>query len=228
MARTLAAGMTTAVAASEGYADVWLLVIVSSGGTTRITTAGQDVLWNGNTYTAVGGAIQLSPPAETSDPAAQGLNITLSGVSQTIISDLLNNNMRGQSCTLYFGQVLLTTMVVADAPIESFTGLLNEQWTVTEQVGRGTAPGTVTISTSAVSDIARYLMPRGVRTNVISHNDMLGRASLAVGDTFFSRVPELVGKQITWGRRTTTPTTTGGGGDPYDDQANRDFMDGTW
>ena len=219
MGRTLGGGMTTAVAASEGYADVWLLDFDSSGGTTRLTTAQQDVLWNGDTYSAVGGALELQSPNETSDPAAQGLQMTLSGVSQTIISDLLTNNMRGQDCTLYFGQILLSTGVVATDPIQTFTGFLNEQWQVTEQPGQGTEAGTVTISTAAVSDLARYLFPRGVRTNVVSHNDMLDRGSLAVGDTFFSRVPELAGKQITWGRKTsriaigTISSGDSGGGD---------------
>ena len=225
MARTLGAGMATAVAASEGYADVWLLVLVSSGGTSRITTAVQDVLWDGNTYTAVGGNILLEAPSETSDPAAQGMNMTLSGVTQTLIADLLSNNMRGQISTLYFGQVLLSTGVVAVDPIQAFTGYLNEQWQIVEQDGQGTAPGTVTISTSAVSDIARYLAPRGVRSNVISHNDMLGRASLAVGDTFFSRVPELVGKQISWGKKT---AITQGDPTPFDTQGDRDFLGGDW
>jgi len=228
MGRTLGAGMTTAIAASEGYADVWLLVLVSSGGTTRLTTAQQDVSWGGNTYSAVGGALELQAPAETSDYSAQGLQMTLSGVTQTIISDLLTNNMRGQNCTLYFGQVLLTTGVVATDPIQCFTGYLNEQWEVREDPARGTSAGTVTITTAAVSDIARYLFPRACRTNVTSHNDMLDRGGLTVGDTFFSRVPELVGKVVTWGRRTAVPkssggATTGGGGiDNFDKQSDSD------
>ena len=141
MARTLQAAMATAVAAAEGYADVWLLSLTSSGGATLLTTAQQDVLWNGDTYAAVGGALELQSPAETSDSAAQGMQMTLSGVTQTIIADLLNNDMRGQPCTLYFGQVLLSTGVVAVDPIQTFTGILNEQWQITEQVGQGTAAG---------------------------------------------------------------------------------------
>jgi hypothetical protein len=199
---------------------VWLLVFTSSGGTTRLTTAQQDVLWDGNTYSAVGGALSLNAPSETGDPSAQGLQMTLSGVSQTIISDLLNNDMRGQDCTLYFGQVLLSTGVVATDPIQTFTGLLNETWQVTEQPGLGTDAGTVTISTAAISDIARYLFARGVRSNVTSHNDMLDRGGLAVGDTFFSRIPGLVGKTVTWGRRTGIP---GSGGGITRDQADDDY-----
>lgn len=208
MARTIGGAMTTAVAAESGYADVWLLVLISSGGTTRITTAPQTVTWDGNTYTAVGGAIEFEPPAETSDPSAQALRMTLSGVSQTIISDLLNNDMRGRSCTLYFGQIDPATGAVVVDPIEVFTGLLNERWEIKE-TRDNSGRGTVTVSTSAVSQLARYLVSRACRTNVASHNDMLARASLATGDTFFSRVPTLVGKTVLWGK---TITKTGHGG----------------
>ena len=188
--------MTTAVGAMEGYADIWLLSITSSGGTTYVTSASQSATYDGNTYVALGGALELEAPSETPDLAAQG------------------NHMRGQPCVLYFGQVLLSTGVVADAPIQVFAGLLNEPWNVVEAQGSGTDSGTVTVTTTAVSDLARYLFPRPCRTNLTSHNDMLDRASLATGDTLMKRVPELVGQQITWGRNTATPSGGGGGRGP--------------
>lgn len=211
MTRSLVAAMATAVAAEQGYADVWLLVLTSSGGTTRITTAPQNVTVGVNTYTAVGGAISLEPPAETADMPAQGLRMTLSGVTQTIISDLLNNHMRGYSCTLYFGQIDVATGAVVADPLEVFTGLLNDRWEIQESRDEETQ-GTVTVSTTAVSQLARYLFARGVRTNVASHNDMLSRAGLAVGDTFFSRVPTLVGKTVLWGKTAIKTGVNRGGG----------------
>jgi len=214
MSRTLAAGMTTAVGAMEGYADIWLLSITSSGGTTYVTSASQSATYDGNTYVALGGALELEAPSETPDLAAQGMRMTLAGVDQTVIADILGNHMRGQPCVLYFGQVLLSTGVVADAPIQVFAGLLNEPWNVVEAQGSGTDSGTVTVTTTAVSDLARYLFPRPCRTNLTSHNDMLDRASLATGDTLMKRVPELVGQQITWGRNTATPSGGGGGRGP--------------
>ena len=217
MTRPLVAAMATAVAAEQGYADVWLLSLTSSGGTTLITTANQNVTVGVLTYTAVGGAISFEPPSETSDSSAQGLRMTLSGVSRTIIADLLTHHMRGYSCTLYFGQILLTTGAVVADPVEVFTGLLNDRWEIQESRDES-ARGTVTITTTAVSQIARYLFPRGVRSNVTSHNDMLARAGLAVGDTFFSRVPSLVGKTVLWGKTVTKTGATGvglGGGSGY-------------
>lgn len=214
MTRTLEAGMVTAVAAVEGYADVWLLVLTSSGGTTRITTAPQSVTWDGNTYTAVGGAIEIEPPQETSDPQAQSLRMTLSGVTQTIIADLLTNNMRGQACTLYFGQIDPSSGAVVADPVEVFTGLLNDRWEIREE--RDERGGTVRISTSAVSQLARYLVSRATRTNVQSHNDMIARAGGTPGDTFFSRVPTLVGKLVMWGKSVTPVGDAVIGGIPND------------
>ena len=211
MSRTLGANMATAVAAVSGYADVWLLVLTSSGGTTRITTAPQTVTWDGNPYTAVGGAIEFEPPQETSDPQAQSLRMTLSGVSQVIIADLLTNNMRGQDCTLYFGQIDPATGAIVTDPLEIFTGLLNDRWEIREEPGDGVSAGTVSVTTSAVSQLARYLVARATRSNVTSHNDMILRAGGTPTDTFFSRVPMLVGKTVLWGK-TVTKTGSGGGG----------------
>lgn len=222
MTRTLTAAMQTAVAAETGYADVWLLGLTSSGGTTRITTASRDIVWGGNTYTAVGGAMTVEPPSETEDYAAQGLKMTLSGVSQTIIADLLANHMRGRACTAYFGQLNVATGVFVEDPLESFSGLLNDRWEITETRSQEGAPGTVTVSTTAVSEIARYLVRRGVRTNVQSHNDMLARAGLSVGDTFFSRVSGLIGKTVLWGRSVSKVVSGGGGGGTNDPPADND------
>ena len=199
MARSLTGAMQTALAAEEGYADVWLLELTSSSSTLRFTGASEDQKWDSQTWTAVGGAMRFDNPGETDDLAGQSYAITLGGVDQTVISSLLANDYRGQTSKLYFGQILSSTGVVVVDPIEVFTGLLNESWTVNEQPGQDGGPGTVEVKTTVVRELARFGQNIAVRTNVQSHLDMLDRAGLGVTDTFFKRVPGIVGKVIMWG-----------------------------
>ena len=216
MSRSLSAAMLTAIAANEGYADIWLVSIVSSGSTTRLNSSPQDALWSGNTYTGIGGSMRFDVPTETQDPGGQGFTLTVSGVDQTVITVMLGDFLRGRACTLYWGQVLLSTGVVVVDPVEIFTGILNESWRITEDIAEGT-PGTVTVSTRVVSELGMAGQPKGVYTNLNSHRAMLGRAGLAVTDTFFRHVPELVGKVVLWGEKPISIgrfVNTGSGGGP--------------
>lgn len=209
MARSLTAAMQTALAAEEGYADVWLLELTSSASTLRFTSASEDQKWDGQTWTAVGGAMRFDNPGETDDLVGQSYRVSLGGVDQTVISSLLSNDYRGQASKLYFGQILVSTGVVVVDPIEVFTGLVNESWSVSEEPGRDGRAGTVKVSTTVVRELARFGQHIAVRTNVQSHRDMLDRAGLGVTDTFFKRVPGIVGKVIMWGG---APVRVGGGG----------------
>tara|TARA_Y100000310_G_scaffold309531_1_gene353728 strand:+ start:10922 stop:11557 length:636 start_codon:yes stop_codon:yes gene_type:complete len=190
--------MKTAIAAEQGYSDVWLLELVSSGGTLRFTNAPEDQLWDSNTWSAIGGEMAFEEASESEDMGAQRVGISLGGVDQTIIAVLLGNDYRGYACIVYFGQIDLSDGAVVDDPMAVFTGLLNESWTVREQLGdRG--PGTVTIRTTVVGEVGAYRWYSAVRTNLQSHNDMLDRASISVGDTFFKTVPDLSDAHIKWG-----------------------------
>lgn len=221
MTRTLSAAMQTAVAADQGYADIWLLVLTSSGGTTRVNSSPQDALWNGNTYTGIGGAMSFVAPTEISDPSAQGFTLNVSGVDQTIVDVIVGDDLRGRACTLYFGQVLLSTGVVTVDPIEIFAGLENELWTIREEVN-DPGPDTVEVSTRIVSELTVAGAGKGVSTNMLSHRAMLDRDGLAVTDTFFQYVPELIGKTIVWGEIPFSPGgligTPAGGLPPLGDE----------
>ncbi len=200
--------MKTAIAAESGYSDVWLLELVSSGGTLRFTSAPEDQVWNSNTWSAIGGQMHFEEASENEDISAQQVGLTLGGVDQTVIAVLLANFYVGRACIIYFGQIIHSTGLVVDDPLAVFTGLLNEAWTVVEQQPeRG--PGTVEIRTTAVGEIGTRAHQAPVRTNVQSHNDMLDRAGISVGDTFFKSVPDISGRRVHWGSGV---VESGGGG----------------
>ncbi|MGH7471827.1 MAG: hypothetical protein ACRENP_28080, partial [Longimicrobiales bacterium] len=57
----------------------------------------------------------------------------------------------------------------------------------------------VTIKTRVQSRLDHLRNPEAVRTNAISHNDMLKRAGLPVGDTFMRNTAGIIGRFIQWG-----------------------------
>jgi len=217
MSRTLTGAMQTALEAAEGYADVWLLELNSSGGTLRYCDKTQDITHGGQTWVGIGGVMSFSPPPETTDLSAQAMRLALSGVDTGVIAVVLGDNMRGRTATVHWGQLDLATGAVVVDPLEVFTGLLNDQWRITHEQ-RDDGPGTATVSTTVVSRLSRALHPRQVRTNVTSHDAMLDRAGLTLGDKLFEFVPLLANKVLIWGgHKVTMVGPDQGGGDPTRD-----------
>ena len=217
MGRTLSTAMSNAISAKEGYADVWLLEISGSGGVIRYTTAPSDITWDSNTWTGIGGAIDFDPPAETSDPAGQSCRISLSGVDTSVIAEVLNNNVRGRDCKLYWGQITISSGSVVVDPLEAFAGMMNSGWTIEHTPSDPGTAGTVRVTTTIVSQLARHLFPRQVRTNVNSLLEMQARSSRDIytppggeeADVFFQTIPAIVGQNVYWGRKGAAPIYTG-------------------
>ena len=221
MGRTLSAAMTTAITATSGYADIWFIELAGSGGTIRYTTAPSDTSWNSQSWTGIGGVIEFEPPPETADPAGQSCRISLSGVNTAVISEILSNNVRGRDCTLYWGQITTSTGVVVVDPIEAFAGLMNASWSIEHTPSDVGERGTVRVTTTIVSQLARFLFRRMVRTNVSSLREMQARSSRDIyveanPDVFFSTVPDLVGRPIYWGRKGASPRSQGRQQDPLE------------
>ena len=202
MGRTLTAAMQTAISAKEGYADVWLIEIVTSNTTLRYATAPTDVSWDSQTWTGIGGVIEFDPPPETTDPSGQSLKLTLSGVDTALITEVLDYQLRGRRCRLYWGQILTSTGVVVDDAIEAFSGLMSASWEIAHTPSDQDTRGTVAVSTTIVSEMARYLFRRMLRTNPKSLGLLQERGGITPVsvDTFFSTLPAIQGRPIYWGR----------------------------
>lgn len=212
MARTLSAGMQSAVAA-ESATLVHFVQIESSGGTLRLTTAPQDVSWNAQTWTGIGGVLRFGAPVESMELRGQAVELTLDGVDQTFIATVLNNHVRGREVVIYFGHMDPSAGTVIATPLEVFRGFLNEPISITEQRSPdGREGSSVEVKTRAVSRLADLQRPNAVRTNVHSHRDMLRRAGLvggALGDQFFKFTAEIANRRIFWGTKPPAGTIEG-------------------
>ena len=206
MSRTLTTAMETAISAKTGYADIWFIKIVTSNTPLRYATAPSDVLWDSQTWTGIGGVIEFDPPAETADPSGQSLRLSLSGVDTALITQILDYQLRGRDCTLYWGQITTSTGVVVIDAIEVFGGLMNATWQIDHTPSDQSTRGTVKVSTTIVSEMARYLFRRMLRTNPTSLALMQARGDITPtnADTFFSTLPALMGQPVYWGRRGAT------------------------
>ena len=195
--RTLTAGMQAAVAAQTGEI-VYLFQIGTSGGTIRVCSAPVDIAWNSQTWEGIGGTLAFSGVEETADPAGQGVELTLAGVDQTIISALLQNQFRGYEVRIWLAHLAANGTIIAD-PIEIFRGRQLSDYRITEERATDKSAGTVTVVTRVQSRLAILRHAQPVFTSETSHNDMLKRAGLTIGDTFFRNVPAIAGKTLKWG-----------------------------
>jgi hypothetical protein len=206
--RTLTAGMQTAVAAQRGT-YVQLLQIDSSAGSNYISTSPVDITWNSHTWDALGGAILIGAAEEAPDASA-GLELSLSGVDQTIIAMLMSTQVRGYEIRMWLAHIADDGTVISD-PLECFRGYQLSDYTITERRPVPPARGTVDVRTRVVSRMTPMNRAQPVRSNIVSHRDMLKRAGLAVTDTFMQNVASVAGRPIFW--NSTMPLNTSGGGD---------------
>lgn len=175
----------------------------------RLTDASQDLDLSVDggattpTWVGTGVFISIGDVDESSDLDAPGVDIVFDGVNQSIISVIANNQFRGRPIKLW--RVWLDSETgemagpgVDPQPLAIFDGFQNEAYQIGESFTE--EPEAVRVSTRAVGAISRLGKIRGVKTNTVSHNEMLESAGVATGDTFFGNVPGLQGKEIYWGR----------------------------
>jgi hypothetical protein len=170
--------MEDAIEAKQGYGDIWLLEMLGSGSTIRYNTSPSNVSYASLTWTGIGGMISFDAPPETADPSGQSCALSFSGVDTSVIAEVLTNEVRGRSCRIYFGQILLSTGVVVVDPLLMFKGMMNSAWEMAEQPSTVTGRGTGTIATTIISDVARAMFPRDTMTNWPSMRNMQARSSL--------------------------------------------------
>lgn len=221
MTRDLTSAQQNAVAADTGT-TVYLLELTfyddgtASESTVRLALAGEDITVDigGSagvvTFEAAGGWLEWGGIKEAERDKAQGTELALSGVEQTIISPLLTKQFRGR----------LVRIWRVDVDEDAGTFDLWDPWvfrqlrgyTVDEDWGGHGEPGTVRITTTVDTPLNVHQKRRPVRTNATSHNDMLARAGQSTGDKGTNNVPGLQGKRIFWGTEGPDEATDGSGG----------------
>lgn len=178
----------------------FLYEINHSGGVIRLTNASRDVVALSQTWTAVGGALLQGAVPDVADRKAQGLDLSLFGVSQTIIALIQLNQFRGRNILIYLIQGDPDTGVFG-VPDLIFRGRQNSDYKITEDRDHESreSGGTVTVKTRISADLSQINSATSCRTNVPSHQEFLRRAGLSTSDDFFNRVLSIMNTTIFWG-----------------------------
>jgi hypothetical protein len=173
-----------------------------------VWSGSDDIVINSETYTGAGQLLSIGSVEEGLELKSNGLNISLSGMDETILNYALTENYQNRPITLYLGYVMGGTNEVA---------------------------GTLTLFKGRMTSLTIDDTPQGSRVSIDAENRLvdLDRPSnfrytkesqnfLHDGDTGFNRVASLQDKQINWGK---TSATAGGSdigrdqdGDKYNHQ----------
>lgn len=192
MTRVLTGGMQTAIAAQNGVM-VNLIEMQFSTGTLRISNAPQNLVWNGLTWTGIGGLVSVTRVNETGDLSGWGADIELSGVDQTVIALLLGAQYIGRSITVWDSRWDIVAGTVIVDPSVKFGGYMNGSWTIDEQrSGDGRSGGSVKISTRCSDRLAGLEQRRGIQPNASAHQVYFP------GDLFFQMIGQVAWTPIIW------------------------------
>ncbi len=198
---------------ASGQERVFLIKLDFSSGSLYLSTGSRDLDWDSQTWTAIGGGLQIGGIEESGDLKGQGIDIVLSGVDLSIISTLLSQKYRGRTIQVWQAILDQSTGLVLDA-IDLFDGLQLDSYTVEEKITRG-APLTAIIRTRGRHRLAAKEF-RGIRANVHGHQQYY------TDDTFYAHTASLGNRKLYWGTTAPVQISSGGGGFiPGDDEDDR-------
>ena len=187
MARTLTVAMQAEVAASIAE-TVRLLELQFGGGTVRYCTGSQDLAWNAQTWTAIGGDFAFSPTPESADFGASVGEITLAAVSGTIAQTIAGETFIGRLAQLYTAHIDQTTRAVVVDPLLTQRAYMSGGWEIRE------GADTITATVRCVSRVAVLGEHRGIQLNLVSHQQFYPN------DVFFTQIAQQLTQPVTWGK----------------------------
>lgn len=194
--------LAPAVAIDQGE-FVHLVEVELASGTVRLNTGAADIVWNSNTYEAVGGLLEIGGVEETGDGKGQGADLTLSGVNQSVLSALLSSQYRGRPVHIYRAHFVPGTGQIAGTPLLVHRGIQFSPYVIEEEQSR--SGGTVKIRTR-LSGFLGITRQRGIQSNLVSHQH------IHPGDTFFQHTASLGNLKIYWGVAAPADVSRGGDG----------------
>jgi hypothetical protein len=161
---------------------------VFATGTLRLWTGVGTLSWDNKDWTGAGVLLSISAVEESADLRANGVSVTLSGISSEVLAVALAQARTGKAGRLWFGCTVVTggiLQVIAD-PYLCFEGKLDVP--TIEENG-----DTCTVSVSYESRLIDLQQARVWRW---TNED---QQRLFPGDKGFAYVADLVDKSVSWG-----------------------------
>lgn len=183
MSRTLPTGFA-ALTEAKVFRPVFLVELQWPGGTIYVWNGYGTISWDGHTFTGTGHLGTISQIGESSDLAANGVTLQLSGIPSSLLVEALANDSQGRTAKIWLGALAKDGSFAAD-PYQIFEGVIDI--CPIEDAGE-----TSTISVK----LEKELIDRRINNRRYTHEDQ--QIDYA-GDLFFKYVAGLVDKEVTWG-----------------------------
>jgi hypothetical protein len=153
--------MQTILERSGGELLVAFLELGFSGGIVRLTTAPVDISWNGYTWEGIRGHLEIGAIAESpGDVRSQAVPLTLSGVEQSILALLLQQQYLGRPLRIWTGHINMGANALRRSRALNLSPWSTSQATITTNAGRAddgkrTADKLVEAATNNVHSVAQ-------------------------------------------------------------------------
>lgn len=194
MSRTLSSAMQT-VATSEVVRPIVLVQCDFDSGALNLWNGIGNLTVSSVDYVGAGTLLNISTMKESADLAANGMNVTLSGITSPLITKARDEDYQGRELKILLGAMDSSNSVIS-SPVIIFSGFMD---TMTIQDAAETATISVTVENRLIefqrSRIRRYT----------AEDQKIDYPT----DKGLEFVAEIAEKEIVWGR---TQAATGGGG----------------
>ena len=171
-----------------------------TSGITRFWSGIGTIIWNGQTWTGVGNLGGVSPISEGTEPHADGIELSLSGIPSDLVTKALGECRPNAPVKLWFGLLDEAEAVIAD-PYQSFGGRMD-----VPSVEEGGETSTIKLRVeNRLVDFNR------ARERRFTHED---QQIDYPGDLGFEYVAGLQEWNGVWGKPGPTPAVPAGSGTP--------------
>lgn len=194
MTRSLESAMQSAVVA-DLVRPIVLVQCAFDSGALNLWTGIGNLTVGGVTYVGAGGLLSVGEMKESSDLAANGITITLEGVTSPLITKARDENYQGRQLQVLLGATDASNGVIAD-PVVIFSGFMD---TMTINETGETASITVTVENRLIEFEKTRVRRYTAEDQRIDFPD----------DRGLEFVAELAEKEIMWGNGPVTRSVPG-------------------
>lgn len=185
MSRTLPEALATEFGSTE-LKPFQAVEIHFSDGILRFWTGYGEITADGQTWDGAGHVLGISEATEAADLSAEGMTVTLSGLDDSVLSAILNENYKLRPLSIYVG-----ALDANDEPVSALYQTFNGR---IDTINIQEAGESVTLSINAESRLIDLNRPR---TRKLTDAEQQSRYP---GDTSLAQVALLADRQLDWGK----------------------------
>jgi len=196
MSRTLSTEMQ-AVASADLVRPIYLVKMEFDSGDLHLWSGLGNLVYDGDTYVGTGDLMSISPIKESEELIANGVNFTVSGIKQSLVSIARDEPYQGRKITLYLGAFDENADIIS-SPVILFGGFMDVM-TISD------SGETSTITISAENKLIAF--DRASVRRFTAEDQKIDYPA----DKGFEFVSQIAQQEIIWGRPTPASARTSGG-----------------